>query len=237
MQAEITKAQQAAQNILDLDAKRSEANNKTMHPFLRNHGMGALIAQGRPAITPTPAEPSPPAATVKKNDATQPEPKAKTTTLKVECDGGLYFDSENGVLAYLKNIRLTEPRFKLTCSDELKVFLTQEPAKPADKEDKKKESSMPSFGELKRIVASGKVKVTQKDENGNTFIASANTASYNAKTGEMILKGGLPRLQQSATQYLQAREPGAWIRIHKNGKLITSKSKWMMQTSTKKNTP
>ncbi len=153
------------------------------------------------------------------------------------------FDSDTGVLAYLKNVRLTEPRFSLTCSHELKVFLEQKAKKPkadpkADsKASKAKEKSLNSFNGLKRIIATGNVKVTQKDETGNLFIATAESASYDGKTGEMILRGGRPRLQQSAKQYLQAEAPGQYIRIQKNGKLVTSSGKWSMQMTTKKTTP
>lgn len=279
MLEKITAEQNDSQKTIDLDTRRSKATDSTMKPFLQQIGQAALLVQSPQA---TPAPPAPPAQPVTPavpatdpkdpNDPKNPTAKKTTeTTLKVECDGGLYFDSENGVLVYLKNIRLTEPRFKLTCSDELKVFLDQKPEKSvkkpagkaaADKTElpapttsnkvatakapkaaadannaKKKRTGTTSFGELKRIVATGNVKVVQKDDRGRLFIASGGTASYDAKTGEMILKGGLPRLQQSAKQYLQAQESGQWIRIHKNGKLITSNGKWVMQTTTKKPAP
>jgi len=250
----ITREQEDSQKILDEDATRSDSTDDVMRPFLESIGQKALLVQS-PQVTPTP----PVAPAVEPTDPNDPK-KPTVTTLKVECDGGLYFDNENGVLAYLKNVRLTEPRFKLTCSDELKVFLDQKPVEPelkprgtavtpkpvtqdkaatdkAAADTKKKDKSLASFGDLKRIVATGNVKVVQKDDKGKLFIASAGVASYDAKTGEMILKGGLPRLQQSKNQYLQAQEPGQWIRIHKSGKLITSKGKWVMQTTTKKPTP
>lgn len=251
MQEKIAQEQQDSQKILDTDNQRSKSADENMRPFLTSIGKKSLlepspqILQAAPPSTPvkedTPSEPA--------DNADPKNKKPETTTLRVECDGGLYFDSENGVLAYLKNIRLTEPRFNLTCSDELKVFLEQKPKTDSDttaksddktstdKDTKKKDKSLSSFGDLQRIVASGNVKVTQKDDQGRLFIASGGTASYNAKTGEMILKGGLPRLQQSANQYLQAQEPGQWIRIHKNGKLVTSKGKWRMETIIKKPAP
>ena len=242
----ITREQEDSQKIIDEDATRSKTTDGVMRPFLESIGQKALLVQS-PQVIPTPP-------------VTPVEKKPTVTSLKVECDGGLYFDNEIGVLAYLKNVRLTEPRFKLTCSDELKVFLDQKPVEPELKpgetavtprpdakdkaatdqtaaDTKKKDKSLASFGDLKRIVATGNVKVIQKDDSGKLFIASGGVASYDAKTGEMILKGGLPRLQQSKNQYLQAQEPGQWIKIHKNGKLITSKGKWVMQTTTKKTNP
>ena len=177
----------------------------------------------------------------------------------MECDGGFYFDGDEGVIAYLKNIRLTDSdsRFKLRCSDELKVYLekqSKEPKKvtdskhpgkqPGDKEakaSKVKDRSFAEFGKLKHIIASGNVKVTGKDNKGQPFIASGNTLSYNALTGEMFLKDGLPILQQSSNQYFQAQESGQWIRIQMKDKrihsIITSNGKWTMQAATKQKTP
>jgi lipopolysaccharide export system protein LptA len=102
------------------------------------------------------------------NDPTAPEKAdapAAAAPLEVEqgpedtvvsSDDGMYFDSEKGVLVYLKNVKLTDPRFTLTGANELKVFLEKkqkevpkelkkegektdgEPAGEADKEADKK---------------------------------------------------------------------------------------------------
>lgn len=194
-------------------------------PFLKDIKKDALLVQ-------KPAEPKPGTAPA---PIKAPALKPGESTLLVECDGGLYFDNDAGILAYLKNIRLTEDRFRLTCSDELKVFLEQKPAEEAPKKadspktaGKEKEGQLSSFGNLKQIIATGNVKVTRKDDKGNLFIAMAETASYEAKSGEIILRGGFPKLQQAANQYLQAQQPGQWIRVLKNGKLVTSSGKWKM---------
>lgn len=257
---QIQRQQEETKRILTQEARLAETANASMTPFLTSIGQAALLVQATPpgTVTPAPAPATPP-------DKNKPPLKPAETTLRVECDGGLYFDSDTGILAYLKNVRLTEPRFKLSCSQELKVFLEQEAKKPATTKDNKneantrptapadksaaverteekdkslgsKDKSLGSFGGLERIIASGDVKVTQKDDNGKLFIATAETASYDAKTGEMILRGGRPRLQQSANQYLEAISPGQYIRIHKNGKLVTSDGKWVMQMTTKKPT-
>jgi len=294
MSQQIKLSQAEISRTLEVDSKLASDADASMIPFLKEIKKGGLLVQALPA---TPAVPtSPVEATPKPQVAPPADPKVKgtkgggdpkksvETTLKVECDGGLYFDSDTGVLAYLKNVRLTEPRFSLTCSHQLKVFLEQKPKKPSSrptkkldksgteksttpksamakvletnqptdikaqtsspkpeksakkhaKADKAKDKSLSSFNGLKRIIASGNVKVTQKDEAGKLFIATAETASYDGKTGEMILRGGRPRLQQSANQYLQADAPRQYIRIQKNGKLVTSPGKWSMQMTTKK---
>ena len=182
----------------------------------------------------------------------------------MECDGGIYFDTDTGILAYLKNIRLTEPRFKMSCSDELKVFLDKKTdKKPNKKTDSKTgkteklEKKAPlvkthkkepkktnedelanSFGDLKRIVAIGKVRVVRKDEKGQTYIATAETASYNAKTGDMILRGNKPRIQVGPHQFIQSESPGKYIKIEKTGKfIIEGKATTVIETAQPKQTP
>jgi len=285
MKHEIEQHQQEIQRTLDEDARLSNEAHAEMGPFLTSIGQGNLLVQTNPSAKPADKAPKvaekPPAEA--KPKAPKADPKAPPVeTLKVICDGGIYFDTDTGVLAYLKNIRLTETgptatRFHLTCTDELKVFLEKKEKKKEDvkkatpkpekaaapeaskttektpdtskattpdpkkteekKEDAKKDDLTESFGDLQRIIATGKVKVTRKDEQGRLFIATAESASYNAKTGEMILRGGMPRLQLGTNRYLQSKSTGEYIRILENGKFITSEGTWVMETPLKGNQP
>lgn len=266
-QSTIEQKQRETENSLSKEKKLIDSANATMHPFLKEVGQGKLIVNNEGTSDQTQKAPqkTSPSATIPAKPATAKSGKKETPAtppqiLHIDCDGGIYFDSDEGVLAYLKNIRLTEPRFKLTCSDELKVILDKKPVEPKTTPSKKadpnatpiekdstkkdpskaedKKSTTTSFGDLKRIIAIGKVRVISKDDKGNTFIATAETASYDAKTEEMILRGGLPRIQYGPNQYLQSKAPGQYIRMLKNGKLITT-GKWAMQidTSKKKTTP
>ncbi|BDS06368.1 hypothetical protein NT6N_14080 [Oceaniferula spumae] len=285
MKHQVEALQQTTRGTVEEDLRMNSEADSVMGPFLKRIGQSSLLVQkagtDKETKKPTEVEDKPSTdESGKAADDKAPAPKAAAPvpTLKVECDGGLYFDTDTGILAYLKNVRLTEPRFKLTCSDELKVFLAQKPAKKAEpaksdkttekatetdqsksaetatppttekkdadakkpakeeEEDAKKDDGLAGFGDLKRIIATGKVKVTRKDENGNLFIATAESASYDASTGEMILRGGLPRLQTGPNQYLQSLAPGQYIRILGNGKFITE-GKWRMETPTKTTTP
>ncbi|MBK1829871.1 hypothetical protein JIN77_03985 [Verrucomicrobiaceae bacterium R5-34] len=253
---QIEEQRETITTTLEEDRRLDSAASASMRPFLKSIGQAALLVQTDASEKKAPA---PVEKGVKEAPAKKPaDPKAaKVDTLKVECEGGLYFDSDTGILAYLKNVSLTEARFHLSCSDELKVFLDQKPAPAAPKAkasatetDKPKaeakaetkaetkpkaepESGLSSFGDLKRIIATGDVKVTRKDDQGKLFVATAATASYDAKTGEMILRGGRPRLQLGPNQFLQSRTDGAYIRILKNGKLTTSRGRWTMETPVK----
>jgi hypothetical protein len=152
-----------------------------------------------------------------------------------ECDDGLFFDSEKGILVYLKNVRLTDPRFTMTGADELKIFLEKKPAAKPDKSptpapDGKPDKSQPdllggasaSFGDVEHIIANGRILVKHKSDDGKPPVeASAALLNYNAKTGEIILSGGYPWVRQGTT-YLRALEPNLNIRIQKTGSFITS---------------
>ena len=269
-QPAIQQSQQKTATALEEEDKLNRSANATMAPFLKNIGQGALLAQTQQTAPTPPVQPQK-ITIIPKNQPKDQDPKnpQPPQLLQIECDGGIYFDSDAGILAYLENIRLTEPRFKLTCSKELKVFLDQKPADPAkakittptdkttteqetaatpDKTDaklaekpkeptkdnkKKKDGSLTaSFGDLKRIIAVGKVKLVRKDEKGKTYIASGETASYDAKTGTMILRGGFPRIQAAANQYLQAQEEGLYITVLKNGSWTTARGQWKMLTPT-----
>ena len=215
--------QQKTHSSLQEDTQRHKKARAAMEPFLKKVNQSNLLISTTDAKRDT--------AESKKESKSQGQgqeinKKPEIQTLKISCDGGLYFDTDTGILAYLKNIRLTETSFNLTCSDELKVFLEKS---PEAKTENKKKGELSKFGELERIIATGNVKITRKDEQGRTFIATAESSSYNAKTGEMILKGGKPRLQLGPNQFLQSLAPGQWIRILRNGKFITE-GKWTMVT-------
>ena len=241
--------QKAEKAILHSD-DRSAAADQKIQAFLKHSGQDKKLEQNIPTEPAT-------ELTQADNEA---EPDKKTannekelSAIKIECDGGIYFDNEEGILAYLKNIRLDESNsdFKLRCSDELKILFDNSPkeekknnapngAEPQKTEPtpEQKDSSFSELGDLQEIIATGSVKIHGKNSDGEPFLASGNIANYNAKTGEMILKGGRPTLQQSANEYLQAGEDGQWIRIQMKDKdiesIITSQGKWVMQAVTQK---
>ncbi len=241
--------QKAEKAILHSD-ERSAAADQKIQAFLKHSGQDKKLEQNIPT--------EPATELTQADNQTSPDEKTankekELSTIKIECDGGIYFDNEEGILAYLKNIRLDESNsdFKLRCSDELKILFDNSPkeekknnapngAEPQKTEPipEQKDSSFSELGDLQEIIATGSVKILGKNSDDQPFLASGNIASYNAKTGEMILKGGRPTLQQSANEYLQAGEDGQWIRIQMKDKdiesIITSKGKWVMQAVTQK---
>lgn len=172
-------------------------------------------------------------------------------TIRINFEGGMFFDNEAGTLVYQKNVKLDETSsdFKLRCSEELKLLFDKKPteSKKTDQSDdsqaepteNKKDQSFAELGDLMEIIATGSVRIAGTNSNGQPFLASGEEASYHAQNGEMILKGGRPTLQQTANQYLQAQEDGQWIKIQMKDKDIvsisTSEGKWETQAVIKQN--
>lgn len=166
----------------------------------------------------------------------------------IEADDGMYFDAEKGILVYLKNVRLNNPDFSLSGANELKVYLEKKPEKPKDgkpgpdgkpsaeskpEDGKPEKAAKPvksgglmdsggNFGDVERIVATGKVHIVQKaTEPGKDAVeASAAVVTYNAKTGELVLNGGFPWIKNGGNYY-RAKEVNQYVRIQKNGNMTT----------------
>lgn len=163
----------------------------------------------------------------------------------IHCEGGMYYDAEEGVMVYLKNVTVKDPRFNLSGASELKIFFEKKPAK-VEKDDSKKPpedtvktttpTSIPpdktkpaakgspgsGFGEVERIVATGAVLIEQKAEPGKDPIhASGAIFTYNVKADQIILSGGYPWYTQGTT-FMRAREPNLTIRMSpKTGSFVT----------------
>jgi len=171
----------------------------------------AELLDNGPAAIPEPAQPL--------------DVKPGPADTVISCDGGMYFDADAGVFVYLKNVRVNDPRFSLNGANELKVFLAKKPEEPAAKkpDDKKPGFALGAqFGDVERIIATGAVRILQKQpENGKEPVeASGAIFNYDIKSGEIVLTGGYPWVRQG-TNFMRANEPNLNLRIQKNGSFIT----------------
>ncbi len=187
----------------DLDA--SAAATAAAKAFLEK-------TDGTAELTPVP----PPA------DAKPLDVKPGPTDSVVNCDGGMYFDADEGVFVFLKNVRVNDPRFSLTGASEVKIFLAKKPAGAPDKKDKSGLGLSGKFGDVERVVANGAVLLTQKEtEKGKDPVqASGAIFSYRPQSGEIILSGGYPWVKQGS-YYSRAKEPNLTLRMFKNGSFVT----------------
>ena len=154
---------------------------------------------------------------------------------------GLYFDADSGLLVYLGDVRVADPRFHLRCDNQLKIYLGKEEKKtpekksetkgqpsptPSDaqakeastaqKEDKKDTPKL-DFNTIDRLAASGRVVVSRIDEEGKLMRAVGENLTYNAAKKEIILSGGPVQSILQGDNLVETSGPGSYIRIYGNG--------------------
>jgi len=152
----------------------------------------------------------------------------------ITCDGGMYFDSDEGILVYLGNVKVTDPRFSLSGAEQLKVFFEKKPGKKKVKKDDKEPAGMGNFGDVQKIIAEGAVRIDQKGVNGKEPIqASGSILTYNIPTGEIIIHGGYPWVKQG-TYFTRAKQPNLTLRLLNNGSFSTQ-GNWEMGGNLKGN--
>ncbi|MDP0490383.1 MAG: hypothetical protein Q7Q71_04975 [Verrucomicrobiota bacterium JB023] len=151
-----------------------------------------------------------------------PEP-IEAPTLHVQCEGGAFFDGKENLLVFLNQVVVTEERFKLQAGDELKLFFTEPPAEPAEEsqetdatEDEDLDFPEISIGDVRLLTASGGIVVDGKDQNGNPFHVRAETATYDEKTKNLILRNGAPYyrgVMNGLQVSMQSLQNDAFVRI------------------------
>ena len=144
------------------------------------------------------------------------EKEEKTTlvapdgALIINCDDGMYYDTEEGLMVCLKNVELEEPRFNLKCTKQLKIFLSS-------KSDDQAEENM-GFGssDLKELIATGDTVLVYKDTGNQPPVTLTGESAYiDAQTEEITMSGGLPTMRQGQN-FVEALEP-TWIKISRKG--------------------
>lgn len=188
-----------------------------------------------PEAEATPADPDPEETFRSRNPA--------GNLYSVDCDGDLYFDMEEGVLVFMKNVRVRNPSLSMDCADHLKIYAEFVPKKPGDKKpsERKKEKekeknsekegdkpqvALPNGGNfdynsIKTVAASGNVKARYTNKQGETSNAQADKITYNAKTGEIILTGA-PVIVTPDVIVKNPNKDG-FIRVYSNGNIYGSR--------------
>lgn len=141
--------------------------------------------------------------------------------------GGLYFDSLKGQVVYLDDITVLETRFRLNCAGTMTVHLEKRENAEEDRLE-----GPEAFSDVKAIVATGGVRVVREDPRGTAgpVLASAETATYDAKSGDIVLRGGYPSIRQGKSS-LKAAEAGLYIRFYAGGSFYTNKGNWITDVS------
>jgi lipopolysaccharide export system protein LptA len=150
----------------------------------------------------------------------------------ITCDGGMYFNPDEGVFVFLRNVRVTDPRLTLTGADELKIFLAKKSADAAaDPGGSEPENSggipfAAKLGEVERVVATGNLHMIQRKtaDTDEPAEASGSVLTYNIKSGNATLSGGNLWGKRGRIAFV-AREPNLTLLVEKSGRLVTE-GKW-----------
>ena len=215
-------AETGARHLAEARDQGEKADN-TMAGFFRAAALTSLLAE--------------PIATPPADEVPRPDVKQDAAKTRITSDDGAFFDSQNGLLIFLKNVMVKDPRFQLSGADEVKVFFEpKKPAKaPAAKPGGKPGAAKPapikkdddalgsaSFGKPSRMVATGTVVVDYRSEDPAEppLKASARMLVYDLIKKEIILRGGSPWVLRDG-QLSSVPGNDAYIVIQQNGSFVT----------------
>lgn len=204
---------EAAKKDMAAALEQSNAANAKAKAFLEQAGLAA-------AEVKAPAEPA----------AKPLEIKAGPEDMQIDCDGGMHFNANEGVFVYMKNVRVDDPRFKMTGANELKIFLEKLPEEKKDeKKDEKDKGDFgigKKFGKIERVLATGAIQIDQKAVNGKEPIkASGAVFNYNIKEDLVTVSGGYPWVVQGGLA-LRAEEPNLMLTILPKLGEFRTEGKW-----------
>lgn len=210
MKPVVDSANQSAATSLAADTEAAQKASKAAHAFVSGSGLKTIA-----------------------NDKSDSEPEAKPLDIKpspddtiISCDGGMYFDADEGVLVYLKNVKVTDPRFTLSGANELKIIFDKKEA-TEKKEGDMKLGGNANFGDVKKLVATGAVRILQKSVGGKAPVeASGGLLTYSIQSGEIIISERYPWVKQG-TFYARAKEPNLTLRLLNDGSFSTQ-GNWEM---------
>ena len=110
----------------------------------------------------------------------------------------------------------------MSCNGNLRIHL-----KLRDDASEERLEGPEAFSDVDKIVALGGVTVTRADPRGKDapITAKAETATYDAESENLVLRGGLPMIRQGKS-FLKAREQGLYLLFKANGSFEAKEGSW-----------
>lgn len=150
-----------------------------------------------------------------------------------------YIHHKQGIIVFLNNISLRDPRLDIDCTDQMQIHFEKEEKPetanenthaPAEKQAQtSKEDNVDSkLGAMKFLIAEGNVVVRGKDRQGRPYRAYGDKIIIDGKTGEGILTGttAIVIREQDA---LRAEGPDTCIHLHPDGSVFVESDKTRTQ--------
>ncbi len=219
--AELAKADAKDRAAMQKSADFNLEGDKTVRVFLEKVGEKDIDIPSTPVNAPAALAETAAAAGKAGNKA-----DAQAILSTVTCEDGLYFDSEKGLLVYLKDVVLVDPRFSLKCDDQLKVYLRHEPKKdktPKAEPAKEEPIKLPAlsgdgFSGVDYISAMGNVVMTRTDPKTKEIVeVRGQKATYNGKTAEIIVSGGNEQTVRQGVNFTRVSGKDSYIRVDPDG--------------------
>lgn len=150
-----------------------------------------------------------------------------------------YISNDEGIIVFLHNISLRDPRLTIDCTDQMQIHFEKKippetadgskqtpPAKTAKTSDIGDAET--KFETMKFLIAEGNVIVNGKDREGRPYRAYGDKIIIDGKTGESILTGttAIVIREQDA---LRAEGPNTCIHLHPDGSAFIESDKTRTQ--------
>lgn len=116
-------------------------------------------------------------------------------SLVIQCSKGIYLDGEAREIVYLGKINIQGQGLTMTCNKDLKAIFAAPPV-PEKKDDQKEEDDEPlakftGFGELEQFTASGDVRLSGVNVEGQTFYLGGDRALYQMETVDNVVQSSV----------------------------------------------
>ncbi len=150
-----------------------------------------------------------------------------------------YIHNKQGIIVFLHNISLRDPRLNIDCTDQMQIHFEKEEAPEAEDGGKQTPPAKPAktsnvdnaeskFKDMKFLIAEGNVIVNGKDRQGRPYRAYGDKIIIDGKTGEGILTGttAIVIREQDA---LRAEGPNTSIHLRPDGSVFVESDKTRTQ--------
>ncbi|MBT9449474.1 LptA/OstA family protein [Akkermansia glycaniphila] len=150
-----------------------------------------------------------------------------------------YINNKQGIIVFLDNISLRDPRLNIDCTDQMQIHFEKEEEPEASDDNKQTPAAKPAktsnvdnveskFEAMKFLIAEGNVVVHGKDRQGRPYRAYGDKIIIDGKTGEGILTGttAIVIREQDA---LRAEGPNTCIHLHPDGSVFVESDKTRTQ--------
>lgn len=179
---------------------------------LANEGPTVPRIPSTPGLNPGEVPIPQPLAPKYSHQAATPTPGSDSAHMAITSNESI-MDTIGKVMTFQGNVVITHPQFEIKC-DKLEMTL----AEGLDLSGAEKSSSAGGDSPFRKAIASGgRVEIRRNSPDGQTQVAMARRAEYDALTKDIILSGGPPYIQDGE-RFVETNSADAQIIMRGNGK-------------------